>query len=86
MSERLSGTVKWFNDQKGFGFITLNDGGEDLFIHQSLVRSEGFHTLGDGETVEYTVEEDAGGRTKAVDVIGPDEGPVQGNRGCRGGG
>ncbi|CAN6544629.1 unnamed protein product [Malus baccata var. baccata] len=86
MSERLSGTVKWFNDQKGFGFITPNDGGEDLFVHQSSIRSEGFRTLGDGETVEYTVEEDAGGRTKAVDVTGPEEGPVQGSRGGGGGG
>ena len=86
MGERLSGTVKWFNDQKGFGFITPNDGGEDLFVHQSSIRSDGFRSLGEGETVEYQIESGNDGRTKAVDVTGPNEGPVQGSRGGGGGG
>ena len=86
MAERLSGTVKWFNDQKGFGFITPNDGAEDLFVHQSSIRSEGFRSLGEGETVEYQIESGNDGRTKAVDVTGPGEGPVQGSRGGGGGG
>ncbi|KAL8218872.1 hypothetical protein R6Q57_022245 [Mikania cordata] len=72
--------VRWFNDTKGFGFITADDGGEDLF-------TEGFRSLGDGETVEYVVEEGSDGRTKVADVTGPDEGPVQGStRGGGGGG
>ncbi|KAB2600040.1 glycine-rich protein 2-like [Pyrus ussuriensis x Pyrus communis] len=73
MSERLSGTVKWFNDQKGFGFITPNDGGKDLFVTN-------------GEMVEYTVEKDADGRTKAVNMTGPENGLVQGSRDSRGDG
>ncbi|THG10879.1 hypothetical protein TEA_025814 [Camellia sinensis var. sinensis] len=86
-SSRRTGVVKWFNDQKGFGFITPDDGGEDLFVHQSSIRSEGFRSLGDGETVEFVIESGGDGRTKAADVTGPDEGPVQGStRGGGGGG
>lgn len=77
---RSSGVVKWFNDQKGFGFITPNDGGEDLFVHQSSIRSEGFRSLGEGENVEFQVECGDDGRTKAVDVTGPDGAAVQGTR------
>ncbi|KAM0071139.1 putative transcription factor CSD family [Helianthus debilis subsp. tardiflorus] len=84
---RKSGTVKWFNDTKGFGFITPEDGSEDLFVHQSSIRTDGFRSLGDGESVEYLVEEGSDGRTKAADVTGPNEGPVQGSsRGGGGGG
>ncbi|KAF4353027.1 hypothetical protein G4B88_010016 [Cannabis sativa] len=84
-SERLNGTVKWFNDQKGYGFITPSDGTEDLFVHQSAIRSDGFRSLADGETVEFQIETE-NNRTKAVDVTGPNEGPVQGTRGGSGGG
>ncbi|XP_076901066.1 glycine-rich protein 2-like [Bidens hawaiensis] len=82
--DRQSGTVKWFNDTKGFGFITPDNGGEDLFVHQSSIRTDGFRSLGDGETVEFVVETGSDGRTKAADVTGPGEGPVQGS--TRGGG
>ncbi|GFZ09152.1 glycine-rich protein 2B [Actinidia rufa] len=73
----MKGVVKWFNEQKGFGFITPDDGKSDLFVHQSLIQSEGFHSLGDGESVEFVIDFDDFGRTKAVDVTGPDGAVVQ---------
>ena len=50
-----TGTVKWFNPDKGFGFITPDDGGKDLFVHHSEIQSSGFKTLNDGQKVEYEV-------------------------------
>ncbi|MCO7232523.1 MULTISPECIES: cold-shock protein [unclassified Cobetia] len=50
-----TGTVKWFNDAKGFGFIAPADGGDDLFVHFSEVQAEGFKTLQDGQQVSFDV-------------------------------
>ncbi len=50
---RTTGTVKWFNDAKGFGFITPDDGGKDLFVHFSGITGDGFRTLTEGAKVEY---------------------------------
>lgn len=76
---KSTGTVKWFNATKGFGFITPDDGGGDLFCHQTNIVSEGFRSLRDGETVEFFVETGPDGRTKAIDVTGPGGAPVQGS-------
>ena len=51
------GTVKWFSDQKGYGFIAPEDGGSDLFVHHSNVEGEGFKSLQDGQKVEYEAQE-----------------------------
>ena len=48
-----TGTVKWFSEQKGYGFITPDDGSKDLFVHYSNIETEGFKTLRDGQQVEY---------------------------------
>ncbi len=50
-----TGTVKWFNDAKGFGFITQDDGGADVFVHHTAIQSEGFRTLAEGQKVEFDV-------------------------------
>ncbi|KAK8970668.1 Glycine-rich protein 2 [Platanthera guangdongensis] len=85
-SDRLKGAVKWFNVTKGFGFIMSDDGGEDLFAHQSSIKADGFRTLADGEAIEFAISEGDDGRTKAVDVTGPSGEYVQGNNQSSGGG
>ena len=73
-----AGTVKWFNTMKGFGFIVPDDGGQDVFVHQTAIKSEGFRSLADGEKVEFNTVNDDNGRLKAIDVTGPDGENVQG--------
>ena len=51
-----TGTVKWFNESKGFGFIAPSDGSKDVFVHFSAIASSGFRTLAEGQTVTYDVE------------------------------
>lgn len=53
MSNRQTGTVKWFNESKGFGFITPSAGGPDLFVHFSAIQGNGFKTLAEGQSVSY---------------------------------
>jgi CspA family cold shock protein len=52
---RTTGTVKWFNDDKGFGFITRDDGEKDVFCHHSAIRGQGFKSLSEGQKVEFEV-------------------------------
>jgi CspA family cold shock protein len=52
---RTTGTVKWFNDEKGFGFITRDDGGKDVFCHHSAIKADGFRSLTEGQKVEFDV-------------------------------
>lgn len=79
---KQTGTVNWFNTDKGFGFISPTDGGEDLFVHQSAIFADGFRCLNEGEEVEFDVEVNpANGKTKAVNVTGPGGVAVKGDRG-----
>ncbi len=49
------GTVKWFSDQKGYGFVTPEDGSKDVFVHHSAIQGDGFKSLSEGQTVEFEV-------------------------------
>ncbi|MBI2118643.1 MAG: cold-shock protein [Elusimicrobia bacterium] len=53
----MKGTVKWFNDQKGYGFITPEDGSKDLFVHHSAIKMDGFKSLSENQKVEFEMEQ-----------------------------
>jgi CspA family cold shock protein len=66
-----TGTVKWFNGEKGYGFITPADGGEDLFVHFSAIQGEGYKSLAEGAQVEYEPEQgQKGPQAKRVSLVG----------------
>ena len=63
-----TGTVKWFNDEKGYGFITPDDSGKDLFVHHTAISGEGFKSLQEGAKVEFEAEQGAKG-PQATNVV-----------------
>lgn len=63
------GTVKWFNSEKGYGFISNDDGGEDVFVHFSAIQADGYKTLSEGQKVSYDTETDSrNGKLRAANV------------------
>ncbi|MBZ0275425.1 MAG: cold-shock protein [Anaerolineae bacterium] len=70
MTERTTGTVKWFNNEKGFGFIS-REGGADLFVHYSEIRGSGYRSLNEGDQVEFEITQGKKGlQASAVTIIG----------------
>jgi len=68
MADRESGTVKWFNNARGYGFITRGEGGDDIFVHYRSIRAEGFRSLAEGQSVEFELTRGDKG-LQAEDVI-----------------
>ncbi|MBI4596815.1 MAG: cold-shock protein [Candidatus Omnitrophica bacterium] len=62
------GTVKWFSDQKGYGFVTPEDGSKDVFVHHTAIQGEGFKTLAEGQTVEFEITQGPKG-PQATNVV-----------------
>ena len=69
MSNKTLGLVKWFNEEKGFGFLTQDNGGADVFVHFRAIASEGFKTLSEGQKVSFDVEQGQKG-LQAANVVG----------------
>ncbi|AAS62013.1 TPA: transcription antiterminator/RNA stability regulator CspE [Yersinia enterocolitica] len=65
MSNMMKGQVKWFNESKGFGFITPADGSKDVFVHFSAIQDQGFKTLAEGQNVQFSIENGAKGPSAA---------------------
>jgi CspA family cold shock protein len=65
----ITGTVKWFNDAKGFGFITPEDGGKDVFVHHSAIQGSGFKTLAEGQKVKFELKSTPKG--PSAENVGP---------------
>lgn len=83
---KILGSVKWFSNKKGFGFITPAEGSsitEDIFVHQSVITSDGYRTLDEGWKVEFTLGKDEDGKVKAENVTSPGGGPCTGPRSTR---
>lgn len=71
MSDRISGTVKWFSRVKGYGFISPDDGTKDVFVHYSAIQGEGYRNLEEGQRVEFSIEDSPKG-PQAANVLGLD--------------
>mmetsp|Transcript_29104 Transcript_29104/g.70991 ORF Transcript_29104/g.70991 Transcript_29104/m.70991 type:complete len:579 (+) Transcript_29104:301-2037(+) len=78
LPQRQTGTCKWFNTIKGYGFILPEEGNDDIFVHQTAIKAIGFRSLAEGEKVEFDVEVDENGRKKARNVTGPNGDYVRG--------
>ncbi len=67
----MEGTVKWFNNEKGYGFISNDEGEGDVFVHYSAIQSDGFRTLKEGQKVSFEIEEvpDQDGKIRAANVV-----------------
>lgn len=66
-----TGTVKWFNDAKGFGFIAPENGGKDIFVHHTAIQADGFRSLSEGQRVEFEVEQgQKGPQAASVRIVG----------------
>jgi CspA family cold shock protein len=85
---QMKGTVKWFNNDKGFGFITPEDGSKDLFVHHSAIQGGGFKSLDEGESVDFNVVQGQKGPAaeNVVRLGGGTPGGGRGGSGGRGGG
>ena len=68
MNNKVKGTVKWFNDQKGFGFLAPEDGSKDVFVHQSAILATGFRSLSEGDRGEFSIEQGPKGPSAAGGV------------------
>ncbi|MFC3912776.1 cold-shock protein [Pseudaeromonas sharmana] len=66
----VTGTVKWFNEEKGYGFITQSNGGPDVFVHFRAIQGDGFKTLREGQAVSFTIEQGQKGPQAANVVAG----------------
>ena len=69
MSNSVNGTVKWFHEEKGYGFLTQENGGKDVFVHFRSIASEGFKTLAEGQSVSFEVEQGQKGPQAANVVV-----------------
>lgn len=69
MSKKMTGLVKWFNADKGFGFITPEDGSKDVFVHFSAIQNDGFKSLDEGQRVEFEIQANPAKGPSAINVV-----------------